>query len=276
MLTNTSTTITVTVAIAIAIAIDIQSCFSSDFSSAPASASLSSSLKCILWNILYNLIRQASGGCKKDGNKDDILEVLKTDLEGKAHSLAQVNDNDINTAIGHIQQVMVSIHANPDTCATQALSALSDAELDKINNVLGGGNANYKFEAIMKVLFAPDNSIMKRKELALTNEFQALTGTTQYLLLSQFASDKGEMTWLGKGSLSSEITRIRKALAKAEGRAEAEDQDGYGLMAVVRLVFDSESISIYIYIYTPILLILFICYWIAIELLVEFSDGWIG
>ena len=143
-------------------------------------------------------------------------------MEGKAHSLAQVNDNDINIAIGHMQQVMVSIRANPDTCATQALTALSDAELEKINNVLGSGNANYKFEAIMKVLFNPDHAIMKRKELALTTEFQALTGTTQYLMLSQFASDKGEMAWLGKGSLSNEITKIRKDIAKMEGRAEAE------------------------------------------------------
>ena len=118
---------------------------------------------------------------------------------------------------------MLTIANTPDTCTTQALSTLTDAELEKVNNVLGSGNANYKFEAIMKILFGPDNSTMKRKELALANEFQALTGTTQYLLLSQFASDKGEMTWLGKGSLSSEITRIRKALARAEGMAEAEE-----------------------------------------------------
>ena len=98
---------------------------------------------------------------------------------------------------------------------------LSIPDLEKIEIVLASWNANYKFEAIMKVLLNQDHTAMKRKESLLLSEFHMRIGVTKLLLISQFGSDKGEMSWQGKGSLQSEITQIIKKKSKAAGMAEA-------------------------------------------------------
>ena len=86
---------------------------------------------------------------------------------------------------------------------------------------MASGNVNFKYEAIKKVLLSQDHATMKRKESLLVSEFQMLVSVTRLLLISQFGSDKGEMSWQGKGSLQSEITQIIKQKSKAAGMAEA-------------------------------------------------------
>ena len=98
---------------------------------------------------------------------------------------------------------------------------LSIPDLEKIEIVLASGNANYKLEAIMKVLLNQDHAAMKRKENLFVIEFQMLVSVTRLLLISQFGNDKGEMSWQGKNSLQSELTQIIKQKSKAAGRAEA-------------------------------------------------------
>ena len=51
--------------------------------------------------------------------------------------------------------------------------------------------------------------------------FTCLSTLQKLLLISQFGSDKGEMSWQGKASLQSEITQIIKKKSKAAGMAEA-------------------------------------------------------
>ena len=125
------------------------------------------------------------------------------------------------TAVSHVKALVSSITGNPDTCGTNVLNMLTIPDLEKIEIVLASGNVNFKYEAIMKVLLSQDHATMKRKESLLVSEFQMLVSVTRLLLISQFGSDKGEMSWQGKGSLQSEITQIIKQKSKAAGMAEA-------------------------------------------------------
>ena len=125
------------------------------------------------------------------------------------------------TAVSHVKALVSSITGSPDTCGTAVLNMLTITDLEKIEIVLASGNVNLKYEAIMKVLLSQDHATMKRKESLLVSEFQMLVSVTRLLLISQFGSDKGEMSWQGKGSLQSEITQILKQKSKAAGIAEA-------------------------------------------------------
>ena len=125
------------------------------------------------------------------------------------------------TAVSHVKALVSSITGSPDTCGTSVLNMLTIPDLEKIEIVLASGNVNFKYEAIMKVLLSQDHATMKRKESLLVSEFQMLVSVTRLLLISQFGSDKGEMSWQGKGSLQSEITQIIKQKSKAAGIAEA-------------------------------------------------------
>ena len=120
-----------------------------------------------------------------------------------------------------MKALVSSITGSPDTCGTNVLNMLTITDLEKIDIVLASGNVNFKYEAIMKVLLSQDHATMKRKESLLVSEFQMLVSVTRLLLISQFGSDKGEMSWQGKGSLQSEITQIIKQKSKAAGIAEA-------------------------------------------------------
>ena len=125
------------------------------------------------------------------------------------------------TAVLHVKALVRQIAGNPDACGTAVLSMLSIPDLEKIEIVLASGNANYKFEAIMKVLLNQDHTAMKRKENLCVIEFQMLVSVTRLLLISQFGNDKGEMSWQGKASLQSEITQIIQQKSRAVGVAEA-------------------------------------------------------
>ena len=120
-----------------------------------------------------------------------------------------------------MKALVSSITGSPDTCGTSVLNMLTITDLEKIEIVLASGNVNFKYEAIMKVLLSQDHATMKRKESLLVSEFQMLVSVARLLLISQFGSDKGEMSWQGKGSLQSEITQIIKKKSKAAGIAEA-------------------------------------------------------
>ena len=98
---------------------------------------------------------------------------------------------------------------------------LTIPDLEKLELILAGTSVQFKFESIMKVLLNQDVVVMKRKENLLTLEFQMLIAVTKLLMISQFGSDKGEMSWQGKGSLQHEITQIIKQKARAAGKAEA-------------------------------------------------------
>ena len=147
--------------------------------------------------------------------------MITEDVETKAQQIEKSSDPDLKTAVSHVKALMSSIVGSPDTCGTDILSMLNIADLEKIEIVLASGNANFKYEAIMKVLLSQDHMTMKRKESLLLSEFHMLVSVTKLLLISQFGSDKGEMSWQGKASLQSEITQIIKKKSKAAGMAEA-------------------------------------------------------
>ena len=125
------------------------------------------------------------------------------------------------TAISHVKSLLSSISRSPDTCGTDVLSMLTITDLEQLELILAGTNVQSKFEGIMKVLLNQDVVVLKRKENLLAIEFQMLNAVTKLLLISQFGSDKGEMSWQGKGSLQNAITQIIKQKARAAGKAEA-------------------------------------------------------
>ena len=147
--------------------------------------------------------------------------MIKEEVDSKRQQIEQSSDPDLVTAVSHVKALVASIAGSPDTCGTSVLSMLNIADLEKIEIVLASGNANFKYEAIMKVLLNHDHTTMKRKESLLVSEFHMLVSVTRLLLMSQFGSEKREMSWQGKGSLQSEITQIIKQKSKAAGMAEA-------------------------------------------------------
>ena len=147
--------------------------------------------------------------------------MIKEEVETKTQQIEKSSDPDLKTAVSHVKALISSIAGSPDTCGTDILSMLNIADLEKIEIVLASGNANFKYEAIMKVLLSQDHMTMKRKESLLLNEFHMIVNVTKLLLISQFGSDKGEMPWQGKASLQSEITQIIKKKSKAVGMTEA-------------------------------------------------------
>ena len=157
----------------------------------------------------------------KDTSKEEVIELIKEEVDTKTQQIEKSTDQDLLTAVSHVKALISSIAGNPDACGTAVLSMLSIPDLEKIEIVLASGNANYKFEAIMKVLLNQDHTAMKRNENLFVIEFQMLVGITRLLLISQFGNDKGEMSWQGKGSLQSELTQIIKQKSKAAGKAEA-------------------------------------------------------
>ena len=146
---------------------------------------------------------------------------MKEEVETKKQHIETSSDPDLITAVSHVNALVLFIVGSPDTCDTAVLSMLNIADLEKIEIVLASGNANFKSEAIMKVLLSQDHMTMKRKESLLLNEFCMLVNATKLLLISHFGSDKGEMSWQGEASLQSEITQIIKKKSKAAGMAEA-------------------------------------------------------
>ena len=98
---------------------------------------------------------------------------------------------------------------------------MSMADLEKVDIVLSSGNMNYKFESSMQVVLNQDHTTMKRKETLVQFEFQMLVSVTKLLLISKFAKEKREMSWMGKSSLQSEITQVIKDKSRAVGIAEA-------------------------------------------------------
>ena len=157
----------------------------------------------------------------KDTSKEEVIEMIKDEVDTKSQQIEKSTDQDLLTAVSHVKALISSIAGNPDACGTAVLSMLSIPDLEKIEIVLASGNANYKFEAIMKVLLNQDHAAMKRKENLFVIEFQMLVSVTRLLLISQFGNDKGEMSWQGKNSLQSELTQIIKQKSKAAGKAEA-------------------------------------------------------
>ena len=147
--------------------------------------------------------------------------MIKDEVDTKSQQIEKSTDQDLLTAVSHVKALISSIAGNPDACGTAVLSMLGIPDLEKIENVLASGNVNYKFEAIMKVLLSQDHMTMKRNESLLHSEFCMLDSVTKLLLISQFGSDKGEMSWEGKAFLQSEITQIIKNKSKAAGMAEA-------------------------------------------------------
>ena len=147
--------------------------------------------------------------------------MIKEEVDTKTQQIEKSTDQDLITAVSHVKALISSIAGNPDACGTAVLSMLSIPDLGKIEIVLASGNANYKFEAIMKVLLNQDHMAMKRKENLFIIEFQMFVSVTRLLLISQFGTDKGEMSWQGMGSLQNEVTQIIKQKARAAGKAEA-------------------------------------------------------
>ena len=124
--------------------------------------------------------------------------MIKEEVETKTQQIEKSSDPDLITAVSHVKALVSSIAGSPDTCGTSALSMLTITDLEKIEIVLASGNVNFKYEAIMKVLLSQDHATMKRKESLLVSEFLMLVSVTRLLLVSQFGSDKGEMSWHGK------------------------------------------------------------------------------
>ena len=170
----------------------------------------------------HHRISAASGtGRGKDTSKEEVIELIKEEIDTKTQAIEKSTDQDLLTAVSHVKSLLLSISGSPDTCGTSVLSMLSIPDLEKLELILAGTNVQFKFESIMKVLLNQDVVVMKRKENLLTLEFQMLIAVTKLLMISQFGSDKGEMSWQGKGSLQHEITQIIKQKARAAGKAEA-------------------------------------------------------
>ena len=157
----------------------------------------------------------------KDSSKEEVTDLLKEEVETKTQVLEKSSDQELLTAVSHVKSLLSSISKSPDTCGTDVLNMLNIADLEKLELILAGTNVYYKFEGITKVLLNQDIVALNRKENLLAIEFQMLTAVTKLLLISQFGSDKGEMSWQGKGSLQHEITQIIKQKARAAGKAEA-------------------------------------------------------
>ena len=131
------------------------------------------------------------------------------------------NDPDLFTATSHVKALVSKTNGNLDKCCTEEMNMMSMSDLEKVEIVSASGNTNYKFESIMQVMLKQDHAATKRKENLLQIEFLMLVSVTKFLLISQFATDRGEMSWIGKSLLQSEITQVIKVKSRAAGVAEA-------------------------------------------------------
>ena len=95
----------------------------------------------------HHRISAATGGSRgKDISKEEVIELIKDEVDTKSQQIEKSTDQDLLTAVSHVKALISSIAGNPDACGTAVLSMLSIPDLEKIEIVLASGNANYKFE----------------------------------------------------------------------------------------------------------------------------------
>ncbi len=141
---------------------------------------------------------------------------IGNDVDGLALQLGQSDDAIIRASLERARFVL-------GRSLTEVMAGLTVEDLEKAACITGGGNSDFKFGALSRIIFSQDLAAIKSRTHAFSQLGRLLDITVKRIVVSEFGSEKsGDVQWNGeKGSVSSAIQACLKQKNKAAGRAEA-------------------------------------------------------
>ena len=136
------------------------------------------------------------GGRTKQMDKDEKLEMLRTDVNTKVAMLSTGNQNpSITSVMTKVELLMKTMVVNTDDTMPTILSELTVQNISSLLDSCGNGNSEFKLNRLTKVLFI--------KEFGALNELRSKVATCEQLMrsavdvsfLSTYLSEGGGIRW---------------------------------------------------------------------------------